>query len=105
MEHLTICCMWGRRSKMLWRLLLWPSRVFLWLLEKIYGLRMKKTDYPYPYDERTGQIKLPQKIEQEIRQLVQSGQKIEAMKRVLDLTGAGLRYSKNYVDQFEKRKG
>ena len=66
---------------------------------------MKKTDYPYPYDKQTGQIKLPQEIEREIRQLVQSGQKIEAMKRVLDLTGAGLRYSKDYVDQFEKRKG
>lgn len=68
-------------------------------------VRMKKRNYPYPYDERTGQIKLPETIEQEIRQLVQSGQKIEAMKRVLDLTGAGLRYSKEYVDQFEKRKG
>ena len=63
---------------------------------------MKKADYPYPYDNKTGQIKLPQEIEREIRQLVQSGQKIEAMKRVLDLTGAGLRYSKVYVDQFQK---
>ncbi|MCB9418684.1 MAG: hypothetical protein H6667_02690 [Ardenticatenaceae bacterium] len=66
---------------------------------------MKKTTYPYPYDKRTGQIKLPKEVEHEIRQLVQSGQKIEAMKRVLDLTGAGLRYSKDYIDQFEKRKG
>jgi hypothetical protein len=87
---------------MLWWLLFWPARAFLWLLDRIYKLRMKKADYPYPYDNKTGQIKLPQEIEREIRQLVQSGQKIEAMKRVLDLTGAGLRYSKVYVDQFQK---
>ncbi len=57
---------------------------------------------PYPYDKRTEKITLPPEIEQEIRQLVQSGKKIEAVQRVLRLTGAGLRISKDYVDVFER---
>jgi ribosomal protein L7/L12 len=61
------------------------------------------TKPPYPYDKRTEKITLPPEIEQEIRQLVQSGRKVEAVQRVLHLTGAGLRISKDYVDVFERK--
>ncbi len=57
----------------------------------------------YPYDERTNRISLPAEIEKELRQLVATGNKIEAMRRVLQLTGAGLKVSKDYVDQLEGR--
>jgi ribosomal protein L7/L12 len=61
------------------------------------------TKPPYPYDKRTEKITLPPEIEQEIHQLVQSGRKVEAVQRVLHLTGAGLRISKDYVDVFERK--
>ncbi len=55
----------------------------------------------YPYDAKTDKIIMPTDIEKEIRELVRSGNKIEAMPQVMDLTGAGLKVSKDYVDQFE----
>jgi len=55
----------------------------------------KKAGPRYPYDKRADTITLPPEIENEIRQLVRSGNRIEAMKRVLELTGAGLKVSKD----------
>jgi ribosomal protein L7/L12 len=52
----------------------------------------------FPYDPKTDTIHLPRHIEEEIRQLVLAGKKVEAIKRVVELTGAGLRVSKDYVD-------
>ncbi len=53
---------------------------------------------PYPYDPVTGTILLPDPIKEELRRMIARGEKIEAMKRVLELTGAGLKISKDYVD-------
>jgi ribosomal protein L7/L12 len=58
---------------------------------------------PYPYDKRTDKIALPPEIEQEVRQLVQNGRKIEAVQRVRRLAGAGLKVSKDYVDAIERK--
>jgi ribosomal protein L7/L12 len=55
----------------------------------------------YPYDQKTDQIILPPELEKEIRVLVRGGNKIQAMRQVMDLTGAGLKVSKDYVDQFD----
>ncbi|MEW6125905.1 MAG: hypothetical protein AB1757_02480 [Acidobacteriota bacterium] len=55
----------------------------------------------YPYNKKTDDITLPPEAEKEIRDLVRSGNKIEAMRRVMELTGAGLKVSKDYVDRFE----
>ena len=52
---------------------------------------------PYPYDEKQG-IQLPEAIEQSIKALVQSGRKVEAVQKVFQLTRAGLKNSKDYVD-------
>ncbi len=49
----------------------------------------------------TGGISLPPEVVEELRQLVASGtfeNKIEAVKRVQQLTKAGLKASKDYVD-------
>jgi hypothetical protein len=75
-------------------------KLFLWLLDKIFQLIRKKPNPSYPYDKKTRQIKLPPHIEKEIRKLVRAGDKIQAVKKVTQLTGAGLRISKDYVDKF-----
>jgi hypothetical protein len=58
----------------------------------------------YPPDPRRNRIQLPKEIEDEIRLLVSAGKVVEAVKRVLELTGAGLKRSKDYVDQLTDRR-
>jgi len=57
----------------------------------------EKSAPPYPYDEKLG-IVLPEEIEQEIKAMVKNGQKIQAVQRVFNLTRAGLKNAKDYVD-------
>lgn len=59
----------------------------------------------YPYDKQTNKISLPPKIEKKLKRLVLKGQKVEAVKQVTRLTGAGLRISKDYVDSLAENKG
>ena len=77
-------------------------QAILVVLEKVFALLRKKAVSPYPYNESTHTISLPAQIERELRRLVSTGNKVEAMKRVISLTGAGLRVSKDYVDQLAK---
>lgn len=56
----------------------------------------------YPYDKKTGEIELPAELEKEIEQMAKRGDMVGAMKRVMDLTGAGLRYSKQYLDRLRR---
>ena len=51
----------------------------------------------YPYDKKTGEIKLPPELELEIANIVKSGDVVGAMRKVMDLTGAGLKISQEYV--------
>ncbi|MCX7839173.1 MAG: hypothetical protein N2559_06915 [Anaerolineae bacterium] len=67
-------------------------------LEKEFERLRDKTPAPFPYDSETNEIHLPYEIESELRHLVLTGRKIEAMRRVLQLTGASLRIAKDYVD-------
>jgi hypothetical protein len=68
-------------------------------LEKLFELHRKPNPAPpYPYDEKQNLIRIPEEIEQQLRKLVQSGEKVEAIRQVTILTGAGLRVSKDYVD-------
>ena len=72
---------------------------FLDQLEKLHQLQkdnLKKP--PYPYDEKKGIIRIPKKVEEELKHLTRNGKKIEAMKKVGELTGASLRVCKDYVD-------
>ena len=64
----------------------------------------KKVTPLYPYDPKTNAIQLPQNAEQELRLLVLTGNKVEAVKRVTELTGAGLRVSKDYVDNLARKQ-
>lgn len=78
-------------------------QAILVVLEKIFARLRKKAVYPFPYNDSTHTISLPAQIERELRGLVSTGNKVKAMKRVISLTGAGLRVSKDYVDQLAKR--
>ena len=73
-------------------------QALLVVLEHVFALLRKKAVYPFPYNAKTHAINVPPQIERELRGLVSSGKKVEAMQRVLSLTGAGLRVSKDYVD-------
>jgi ribosomal protein L7/L12 len=77
-------------------------KAILVVLEKVFALFRKKAASPFPYNEKTNTISLPAQIERELRGLISTGKKVEAMKRVISLTGAGLRVSKDYVDQLAK---
>ena len=60
----------------------------------------QKSKPPYPYNKKTDTIHLPSELDTELRTLLQNKGKIQAVKRVMALTGAGLRTSKSYVDAF-----
>jgi len=79
-------------------------QALLVVLERVFALLRKKAVSPFPYNEKTNTISLPAQIERELRGLVSTGNKVEAMKRVIRLTGAGLRVSKDYVDKLAERR-
>ena len=80
----------------------WVVKLFfksiLFFLGIAFVIARDKTTPQFPYDKKTKAIVLPAKVTREIRHLVVTGRKIEAVKRVAQLTGAGLRVSKDYVD-------
>ncbi len=81
-----------------------PEPPILEWLEKEFE-RVRKPILPaYPYDPKTNTIHLPTHIEEELRSLVLSGHKVQAVKRVTELTGAGLRVSKDYVDNLIRNR-
>ena len=67
-------------------------------LEELYAQTRKKIKPVYPYDPKTDAIHLPNEIIMDLKILLLAGNKVEAVKRVSELTGAGLRLSKDYVD-------
>lgn len=73
-------------------------KAFLVLLEQIFAVTRDKAIPLYPYDKRIDAITLPSTIRKELIELVAAGNKVEAVRRVARLTGAGLRTSKDYVD-------
>jgi len=76
-------------------------KIILVILEKVFVIVRKKDDPPFPYDKSTNTVNLPLEIEQELRRLISTGYRVEAVKRVTKLTGAGLRISKDYVDNLD----
>jgi ribosomal protein L7/L12 len=84
---------------MLTRLRAHVLRMFLVVLDKLFTLTRVKASPSYPYDKRTHTINLPPPIDQELRQLIATSNKVEAVKRVTQLTGASLRVSKDYIDR------
>jgi ribosomal protein L7/L12 len=52
----------------------------------------------YSYNQKTNEIHLPDEIVADLKFLLLAGNKVAAVQRVAELTGAGLRISKDYVD-------
>ncbi len=71
---------------------------FLWILDKLFRITRKRVEPMYPCDKKTRKINLPKNIENEIYQTAKKGDKPIAIKKVIELTGAGLRISAEYVD-------
>ena len=67
-------------------------------LDDIYEKHRKKIKPLYPYNKKTNTILLPDEIVADLKFLILADNKVEALKRVAELTGAGLRVSKEYVD-------
>jgi ribosomal protein L7/L12 len=77
-------------------------RDFLKYLEERFEEEREPTVPIYPYDKETNTISLPPKINKKLKRLILKGNKVEAVKQVTRLTGAGLRLSKDYVDNLAK---
>ena len=88
---------------MLNRLIAAVLKAFLMILDKVFLLARKKVVLLYPYDKRTRAIALPKEVERQLRRLVVDGNKVEAIRQVTRLTGAGLRASKDYVDSLAQK--
>lgn len=67
-------------------------------IEKLYEQQRPKIKPKYPYDRKTDTIHLPPEIIEDLKFTLLTGNKVAAVKRVAELTGAGLRLSKDYVD-------
>jgi len=68
------------------------------VLDELYEKHRKKIKPLYPYDKKANNIHLPDEIVADLKFLILAGNKVEAVKRVAEFTGAGLRVSKDYVD-------
>lgn len=88
---------------MLNRLMAAVLKAFLMILDKVFLLARKKVVSLYPYDKRTRAIALPKEVERQLRRLVADDNKVEAIRQVTRLTGAGLRASKDYVDSLAQK--
>ena len=71
---------------------------FLEWLDQEFQARQNNSNPPYPYNRETTTVELPIEIEKELIAQLRVSSKVEAVKRVTKLTGAGLRISKDYVD-------
>lgn len=75
------------------------------LLDKLFEITRKRVEPTYPYNRETRKINLPKNIENEIYQMAIKLDKQKAIKKVTELTGAGLRVSKDYVDNLLMNTG
>jgi hypothetical protein len=73
-------------------------------LDTLYEKQRGKIVPLYPYDKKTNAIDLPNEVVAELKSFLLAGNKPAAVKRVAELTGAGLRVSKDYVDGLSKVK-
>jgi ribosomal protein L7/L12 len=78
-------------------------QAFLRDLEQAFEKEREDIVPLYPFDKTKNLIHLPNEIVAELSLLLQENNKFEAVKRVTQLTGAGLRLSKDYVDSLQRK--
>lgn len=67
-------------------------------LDDLYEKTRKKVTPLYPVNKKTGRIELPENVIADLKFFLLTGNKPAAVKRVCELTGVGLRQSKDFVD-------
>jgi hypothetical protein len=72
------------------------------VLEELYEKERKIIVPLYPYNKETGKIELPEDVIADLKFFLLVGNKPAAVKRVVELTGASLRMSKDYVDNLQR---
>jgi hypothetical protein len=65
---------------------------------QLYEKERKKIVPLYPFDNKMGKIELPEDVIADLKFFLLIGNKPAAVKRIAELTDAGLRMSKDYVD-------
>lgn len=70
-------------------------------LDDLYEKTRKKVTPRYPVNRKTGKIELPDEIIADLKFFLLVGNKPAAIKRVCELTGVGLRESKDFVDRLQ----
>ena len=70
-------------------------------IEELYEKERKKGPPLYPVNKKTGKIELPDYVIADLKFFLLVGNKPAAVKRVAELTGAGLRMSKDFVDSLQ----
>jgi ribosomal protein L7/L12 len=70
-------------------------------IEELYEKNRKKIIPLYPVNRKTGKIELPEDVIADLKFFLLVGNKSAAVKRVCELTGVGLRQSKDFVDSLQ----
>ena len=59
---------------------------------------------PFPVDPHTNAIQLPSEVVHELFHIVKDGQKVEAVRRVMELTGVNQKIAQEFVDTLLQRR-
>jgi ribosomal protein L7/L12 len=78
-----------------------PELPILKAIEELYEKERKKITPLYPVNKKTGKIELPEDVIADLKYYLLVGNKPAAVKRVCELTGVGLRVSKDFVDSLQ----
>jgi ribosomal protein L7/L12 len=70
-------------------------------LDDLYEKTRKKVMPRYPVNKKTGKIELPDDVIADLKFFLLVGNKPATVKRVCELTGVGLRVSKDFVDSLQ----
>lgn len=70
-------------------------------IEDLYEKERRQIPPLYPIDKKTGRIELSEDVIADLKFFLLVGNKPAAVKRVCELTGAGLRQSKDFVDTLQ----
>lgn len=70
-------------------------------LDGLYEKSHKRVTPLYPVDKKKGKIELPDDVIADLKFFLLVGNKPAAVKRVCELTGVGLRVSKDFVDALQ----
>jgi hypothetical protein len=67
-------------------------------------MALQKSTPPFPVDPDTNTLHLPSEVVHELFHLVKDDQKVEAVNRVMELTGASQKTAQAYVDTLLQRR-